>query len=91
VRVLAARPGGRGNTTRSLPLLPAAAGDSVWFSLFHEIGHLLLHPRRVSFNQFDPAAGDDVDGKEKEANTCASETLIPAHRILELRRAGSFS
>lgn len=62
--------------------------DSVWFSLFHEIGHLLLHPRRVSFIQFDPAAGDDIDGKEKEANTFASETLIPAHRIPELRRAG---
>ncbi len=62
--------------------------DSVWFSLFHEIGHLLLHPRRVSFIQFDPAAGDDIDGKEKEANTFASETLIPANRIPELRRAG---
>jgi HTH-type transcriptional regulator/antitoxin HigA len=62
--------------------------DSVWFSLFHEIGHLLLHPRRVSFIQFDPAAGDDIDGAEKEANTFASETLIPADRIPELRRAG---
>lgn len=62
--------------------------DSVWFSLFHEIGHLLLHPRRVSFIQFDPAAGDDVDGKEEEANVFASETLIPADRIPELRRAG---
>lgn len=62
--------------------------DSVWFSLFHEIGHLLLHPRRVSFIQFDPAAGDDADGKEHEANTFASETLIPPHRIPELHRAG---
>jgi len=23
--------------------------DTVWFSLFHEIGHILLHDKRVTF------------------------------------------
>ncbi|MGH3795642.1 MAG: ImmA/IrrE family metallo-endopeptidase [Pseudonocardiaceae bacterium] len=76
--------------TRPIIALSARGGreDSVWFSLFHEIGHLLLHSRRVSFIQFDPSTGDDTDGKEQEANTFAFETLIPPDRVPELSRAG---
>jgi HTH-type transcriptional regulator/antitoxin HigA len=51
--------------------------DTFWFSLFHEIGHVLKHARRRTFvNLVDD--GDDADGLESEANAFAAETLVPA-------------
>ncbi len=51
--------------------------DSFWFSLFHEIAHLLLHPRRAVFVELKGVDGDDADGCETEANSFAADTLIP--------------
>jgi len=51
--------------------------DSFWFSLFHEIGHLLLHPRRTAFIELNLKTGDNVDGSETEADDFAAEALIP--------------
>jgi HTH-type transcriptional regulator / antitoxin HigA len=55
--------------------------DHVWFTLFHEIGHLLLHGMATTF----------VDGelvsttmKELEANDFAVNALIPRERREEL-------
>ncbi|MEO6115090.1 MAG: XRE family transcriptional regulator [Jatrophihabitantaceae bacterium] len=51
--------------------------DSLWFSLMHEIGHVLRHPKRRTFvNLADD--GDDNDGLEAEANDFAAETLVPS-------------
>lgn len=52
--------------------------DIFWFSLFHEIAHLLLHPRRSAFVKFEIDTGDDADGRESEADDFAAKTLIPA-------------
>ena len=41
--------------------------DHFWFTVFHEIGHLLLHPTSPLF----------VEGQESEANKFAADTLIP--------------
>lgn len=49
--------------------------DIFWFTLFHEIAHLLLHPRREAFIEFD--GNDDSDGRESEANEYAAAELIP--------------
>lgn len=49
--------------------------DIFWFTLFHEIAHLLLHPRREAFVEFD--GNDDADGRETEADELAAEELIP--------------
>ena len=50
--------------------------DTLWFSLMHEIGHVLRHPRRRTFvNLADD--GDDVDGLEAEANVFAADVLVP--------------
>jgi HTH-type transcriptional regulator/antitoxin HigA len=47
--------------------------DHLWFSFFHEAGHILLHGKRDVFLE-----GDDVDGdKEEEASRFAARTLIP--------------
>jgi len=49
--------------------------DHFWFTLFHEIGHILLHGRREQFIEVDKGE----NGKqEKEADLFASEILIPA-------------
>lgn len=50
--------------------------DTFWFNLAHEIGHLILHPRRTTFLDLD------IDKKtnepaEDEANNFALKTLVP--------------
>jgi HTH-type transcriptional regulator/antitoxin HigA len=48
--------------------------DIFWFSFFHELGHLLLHPRKGVF--VNPESGDK-SSDEKEADRFAADTLIP--------------
>lgn len=49
--------------------------DHFWFTVFHEIGHLLLHPTSPLFVE-----GEDYEmtEEESEANRFAADTLIPA-------------
>ncbi|CAH1197749.1 Plasmid maintenance system antidote protein, XRE family [Candidatus Nitrotoga sp. BS] len=56
--------------------LRGAWSDIFWFSLFHEIGHILLHDKRVTFlenGKLDP----QYQKQEKEADTFAQTALIP--------------
>lgn len=47
--------------------------DQLWFSFFHEAGHILKHGKREIFIE-----GNGMDGeKEEEADRFASEFLIP--------------
>jgi HTH-type transcriptional regulator / antitoxin HigA len=46
--------------------------DQFWFSVFHEVGHLLLHPHRL----FIDAPGMPRSSEEKEANEFAANTLV---------------
>jgi plasmid maintenance system antidote protein VapI len=48
--------------------------DHFWFSLFHEIGHLVLHGRKSTFVEGE---GFECTKEEKEANEFAALTLIP--------------
>lgn len=55
--------------------------DHLWFSFFHEAGHLLLHSKKETFIR-----GDDVDNvREEEANVFAAAYLIPKQRESDLR------
>lgn len=45
--------------------------DQLWFTLFHELGHVLLHGHKSVFMQ---GTGDDA---ELEADDFASRTLVP--------------
>lgn len=57
------------------------ADDHFWFTLFHEVGHLLLH--RAS--SFVDAEGMDVDDpREQEANDFAATVIVPQNREAEL-------
>lgn len=62
--------------------------DQMWFTLFHEIGHLLLHRRRDAFivdtgevysteREVDP----EMQQVEEEANRFAADTLIPPYDL----------
>jgi HTH-type transcriptional regulator/antitoxin HigA len=48
--------------------------DIFWFSLFHEIAHVILHGRRDVFIEWEGAA-EDV--REHDADTFAGNALIP--------------
>ncbi|MEV4689065.1 ImmA/IrrE family metallo-endopeptidase [Microbacterium sp. LWH3-1.2] len=50
--------------------------DSLWFTLLHEVAHVLLHPKRSTFVD-DFRANDDADAQETAANRFAEEHLIP--------------
>jgi len=52
--------------------------DIFWFSFFHELGHLLLHPRRGVF--VNPESGDK-SRDEQEADRFAADTLIPPNEF----------
>ena len=46
----------------------------IWFTLFHELGHVLLHPN----DEFVEQRGEEsVDAKEEAADSFAEKTLIP--------------
>lgn len=47
--------------------------DQLWFTFFHEAGHILLHDKQEIFLEDD----DQSDEQEREANEFAANTLIP--------------
>jgi HTH-type transcriptional regulator/antitoxin HigA len=60
--------------------------DTFWFNLIHEMGHILLHPRRMTFLNL----GDEQnanDNAEHEADTFAEETLLPGDTRARIARA----
>jgi Zn-dependent peptidase ImmA (M78 family) len=58
------------------------ADDQFWFTVFHELGHLLLHGGRT-FVDDEETFQDD---REQEANEFASDCIIPKSRKAELER-----
>lgn len=72
--------------------------DQMWFTFFHEMGHLLLHKKKQSF-VLDNAADDlsdrvvdpEMQRYETEANQFAADTLIPPSALSEFVRSGKFT
>jgi Zn-dependent peptidase ImmA (M78 family) len=62
--------------------------DHLWFTFFHEAGHVLLHGRRDVFLEGDEREEDE---KESEADAFAQEWLIPQAKYRVFRRLGAFS
>ena len=50
--------------------------DQLWFSFFHEAGHILLHGKKEVFIE-----NDGKSDKEDEANAFAAEILLPAKKL----------
>jgi addiction module HigA family antidote len=59
--------------------------DHLWFTFFHEAGHILLHGKRDIFLEEDNLKND----KEDEANRFAADWLIPSSAYREFRPRGS--
>jgi HTH-type transcriptional regulator/antitoxin HigA len=56
--------------------LRGKSDDKLWFSFFHEAGHLLKHGKRMTF--LDTLGEDGLDPQEeKEADAFARDLLIP--------------
>ena len=67
-----------------------AWADVFWFSLFHELGHILVHGRQeviLENDDADPA----LQPREDEADQFASDSLIPQHEYLRFVASGGFS
>ncbi|WP_405842550.1 XRE family transcriptional regulator [Streptomyces sp. NBC_01518] len=63
--------------------------DHFWFTVFHEIAHILLHGKRLTFlDNTDPKdeLTSEGDRSEEEANAFAAETLIPPEHAAAYRR-----
>ena len=56
--------------------------DGLWFTFFHEAGHILLHSKKMMFVE---VSRDGLDNKEeREADEFAQDLLIPPDRLREL-------
>jgi HTH-type transcriptional regulator / antitoxin HigA len=72
--------------------------DQLWFTFFHEIGHILLHRNKRSF-VLDNAAEDlsdhvvdpEMHRYEEEASRFSADTLIPPRALADFMRAGVFT
>jgi HTH-type transcriptional regulator/antitoxin HigA len=58
--------------------------DHLWFTFFHELGHVLLHNRHEVFIDDGKAQSPESQAFEDEADGFARETLIPAEFDPEL-------
>lgn len=55
--------------------------DQLWFTFFHEAGHILLHPKKDIFIELDATQ----DSREDEADRFAADHLIPPNTWKLLR------
>lgn len=60
--------------------------DAFWFTLVHEVAHVLLHPKRVTFLHFERSkrVDDDADQQETAADAFASDTFFNDRQRCEL-------
>ena len=64
--------------------------DIFWFSLFHELGHILLHDKRHTFLE-DGLNDPSWKKQEEEADEFAQKTLIPPAPYRAFVKAGHFT
>jgi HTH-type transcriptional regulator / antitoxin HigA len=63
--------------------------DQLWFTLFHEFGHVLLHGKREQFIDFERAA--QRDDQEREADEFAARQLVNQADLNSFIDASDFS
>lgn len=62
--------------------------DQLWFSFYHEAGHVLLHGRRKLYTDSDYGEDDETE-EEREASAFARDLLISPEHIAQLPRLRS--
>ena len=72
--------------------------DQLWFTLFHEIGHILLHRNKRPFvvdnaakDLFDRVVDPEMQQYEWEASRFSADTLIPPSELDDFIRQGLFT
>lgn len=72
--------------------------DQIWFTFFHELGHVILHKKRhlmILDNATKDIRDKDVDPEmqqlEEEANRFAADTLIPPVALSQFIKRESFT
>jgi HTH-type transcriptional regulator / antitoxin HigA len=72
--------------------------DRLWFTFFHELGHVLLHRSRQGFvvdNALDDVLDQIVDPEmqqyENEANQFAADVLLPPRALVEFINERTFT
>lgn len=60
--------------------------DKLWFTLFHEIGHILKHGKGGQIS-----CDHDTSTQEQEANDFAAEVLLPKKKYDKFRYNGDYS
>jgi HTH-type transcriptional regulator / antitoxin HigA len=71
--------------------------DQMWFTFFHEVGHILLHRRSLAFvldnaaeSLTDNIVDPEMQQREEEANRFARDTIIPPEELSEFIRLDNF-
>lgn len=64
--------------------------DHLWFSFFHEAGHILLHGKRNVFLEGGSVQGVEEQDKEEEANKFAADILIPLDELKRFLASGQY-
>jgi len=71
--------------------------DQLWFTLFHELGHILMHKKRRGFildnadtDLSDKVIDPEMRKEEEEANRFAADSLIPPSQLAKFIRLGNF-
>jgi HTH-type transcriptional regulator / antitoxin HigA len=72
--------------------------DQIWFTLFHEMAHILLHKKEYTFildnaaeTLTDQVVDPQMQKNEEEANRFAADTLIPPEALAVFINNGDFS
>ena len=70
--------------------LRGKSDDHLWFTFFHEAGHILLHGKKEVFIEAKDEGCRDIGGseKEQEANRFAQDLLIPPEKYRAFIEAG---
>lgn len=64
--------------------------DHLWFTFFHEAGHIVRHGKKDLFIEQNNKSGNGLDeAKEEEANSFAQQTLIPESELKKFIASGS--
>jgi HTH-type transcriptional regulator / antitoxin HigA len=62
--------------------LRGKTADILWFTIFHEIGHIIKHSKKEFFIEIDDKS-INKSPEELEADDYAAETLIPSAQLKE--------
>ena len=57
--------------------------DNFWFTLIHELAHIVLHYNQdieLFYDEFDDVKGFNIGAKEEEADRLTSEALVPSDK-----------